>query len=246
VASGLRDASNAESVYALATLEMVAPSGAAGGPAQRLRQNGWIGGLPGKGRAALVYALVRAGDVEGASGELEKLSLLARPHPALAALRALVDHSRQTIRPAPPPKRDKHTTKLCPDDLKLRHGDVHAVIRDAVNARCRGDIAGSRRLYESIVDVSPGDPEALSGLGDLARLEDDWDTARNFYAEALRAAPSFLPAAIGAADVEWDLGNLPVAQRKYRDIIETFPDATYPPRVAERAAPVVAGAKGSG
>jgi tetratricopeptide (TPR) repeat protein len=106
-----------------------------------------------------------------------------------------------------------------------------------VNARCRGDVDGARKLYQSILDVTPNDPEALCGMGDIARQEDNWDTARNFYAEALRANPAFMPAALGAADVEWEVGNLPVAQRKYREIVDAFPNATTPPRVQERAAP---------
>jgi tetratricopeptide (TPR) repeat protein len=96
---------------------------------------------------------------------------------------------------------------------------------------------GARKLYQAILDATPNDADALSGLGDLARQQDDWDTARNFYSEALRSNPMFLPAALGAADVEWDVGNLPVAQRKYRDIIDKFRSISYPPRVSERAAP---------
>jgi tetratricopeptide (TPR) repeat protein len=118
-------------------------------------------------------------------------------------------------------------------------------VRDAVNARCRGDVAAARKLLQSILDVTPNDAEALSGMGDLERQLDNWDTARNFYAEALRSNPAFMPAALGAADVEWEVGNLPVAQRKYREILETFPNAPYPPRVQERAGPATRGAKGS-
>ena len=248
VAAGLRDSANPESSYALATLDLMAPGVAPESAAARLRQNAWVEGIPGKGRAALVYALVRSGDLDGASVELDKLALLARLHPAAAALRALIDTTRSsaTPPPAPAPKRAKpSTTKLCPEDFKARHKDAHSIVRDAVNARCRGDVDGARKLYQSILDVTPNDPEALSGMGDIARQEDNWDTARNFYAEALRANPTFVPAALGAADVEWEVGNLPVAQRKYREILDAFPKATTPPRVQERAAPATRGAKGS-
>ncbi len=82
-------------------------------------------------------------------------------------------------------------------------------------------------------------------MGDIARQEDDWDSARNFYGEALRTHPAFLPAAIGSADVEWDVGNLPIAQRKYREIIDAFPKASLPPRVQERATPIPRNSQGS-
>jgi tetratricopeptide (TPR) repeat protein len=246
IASALHDQTSAESVYAMATLDLLTPGASPESAAARLRQNAWVDGIPGKSRAALVYALVRAGDLDGAAAELDKLALLARLHPASAALRALIDTTRSSATPAPPaPKRAKSTAKLCPEDFKSHRHDPHSVIREAVNARCRGDIAGARKLYQSILDASPNDAEALSGMGDIARQEDNWDTARNFYAEALRGNPSFLPAALGAADVEWDVGNFAIAQRKYREIIDAFANAPYPPRVHERAAPTPSGAKGS-
>jgi tetratricopeptide (TPR) repeat protein len=248
IAAALQDRTSPETSYALATLDLMSPGVPPEGAAARLKQNAWVGGIPGKGRATLVYALVRAGDLDGANTEIDKLALLARLHPASAALRALIDTTRATATPppAPAPKRAKPSaTKLCPEDFKARHKDAHSIVREAVNARCRGDVDGARKLYQSILDVTPSDPEALCGMGDIARQEDNWDTARNFYAEALRANASFMPAALGAADVEWEVGNLPVAQRKYREILDAFPNATTPPRVQERAAPPTRGAKGS-
>ena len=73
IASGLHDKTSPESVYAQATLDLLTPGVAPEGPAERLRQNAWVDGIPGKGRATLVYALVRAGDADGASRELDLL-----------------------------------------------------------------------------------------------------------------------------------------------------------------------------
>jgi hypothetical protein len=106
VASGLHDRTSPESTYALAALDLGSTDAPPERAAARLRQNAWVDGIPGKGRAALVYALVLAGDIDGAASELEKLALLARSHPASAALRALVDSAR--VPPAPaavPPAR---------------------------------------------------------------------------------------------------------------------------------------------
>jgi tetratricopeptide (TPR) repeat protein len=246
VASGLHDQTSPESTYALATLDLTSRDVAPKAAAARLRQNAGAGGFPGRTRAALVYALVRAGDIDDAGRELDKLAELARPHPATAALRAYVDASRAALTlPPPAPKRAKAAQKICPDEVKSGHRDAHSIVKEAVNARCRGDVGTARKLYQSILDKTPDDPEALTGMGDIARQEDDWDAARNFYGEALRTHPTFLPAAIGAADVEWDVGNLPVAQRKYRELIEAFPNASHPPRVKERAMPVSRDPQGS-
>jgi tetratricopeptide (TPR) repeat protein len=137
--------------------------------------------------------------------------------------------------PAPPKREPPAPSHLCPDDFKAKHHDAPSLMREAIAARCRGDIVAARRLYETILETTPDDCEALSGIGDLSRRLDDWDTARNYYAAALRANPSFIPAAVGAADVEWDVANLPIAQRKYHEIMAAFPEGTYPPRVKERA-----------
>src|SRR5439155_14357200 len=108
VASGLHDQTSPESTYALATLDLTARDVPPEKAAARLQQNAAVGGLPGRARAALVYALVRTGDLDAATRELDKLSLLARPHPATAALRAYVDASRAALTtPAPAPKRAK-------------------------------------------------------------------------------------------------------------------------------------------
>jgi hypothetical protein len=111
-----------------------------------------------------------------------------------------------------------------------------AILRQALVARCKGEHVRARSLYESILDAAPSDPDALTGLGDVARDEDDWGGAREYYSRALRRAPSFLPALLGAADVEWEVANFAVAQQKYRDIVDRLPSTAYPPRVTQRAA----------
>jgi tetratricopeptide (TPR) repeat protein len=235
VARGLGDVTSAESMYALGAID-VAASKIGPETVQHLRESTWAGGVPGKGRAALAFALARTGDIAGARAELDKLALLARPHPAMTALRAIVDDAdaQRAAKPPPAPKRNK-APKTCPDESRSKHRDTATILLDAAAARCRGDFEGARKLYLSVLDGAPEDSEALSGMGDVARQEDDWDTARTYYGRALRANPAFLPAALGAADVEWDVGSFAIAQRKYREILAASPDATLPPRVKERA-----------
>jgi len=57
-------------------------------------------------------------------------------------------------------------------------------------------------LYEAALAKSPGDSQALAGLGDAARAQHDSGTAKSFYQRALANNPNYLPALIGLADVE--------------------------------------------
>ena len=254
LAERIQDKTHPESAYTLGTLDLVSDDVPPKTPIDRLGESGWAGGLPGRNRAALAYAFIRGGELESAGKELDKIAMLARPHPAVPDLRALLVQAQASAKPvagAGPSKDKPAAAKDCCSESSRppasgKHRDARAIIREAVTARCRGEVDRARRLLQGLLEEKPDDPEALSAMGDLARQQDDWEGARNFYGEALRANASFLPAAIGAADVEWDIGNLSVAQQKYRAILESFPDRDYPPRVKERAVGPTGGSKGSG
>lgn len=49
--------------------------------------------------------------------------------------------------------------------------------------------------------------------------------------------PSYLPALLGVADTEWASGDCGSAQRAYKDIMDCFPEGTYPAYVKQRAEP---------
>jgi hypothetical protein len=58
-----------------------------------------------------------------------------------------------------------------------------------------------------------------------------------------------LPALLGVADTEWASGDHASAQHAYKDIIDRFPEGTYPPYVKTRvegAAPAPAPASSGG
>jgi hypothetical protein len=48
--------------------------------------------------------------------------------------------------------------------------------------------------------------------------------------------PSYLPAWLGLADTEWASGDRASAARVYKDVLNRFPEGTYPGYVTRRAA----------
>ena len=90
VSKVIQAASQPETAYALAALDLAEPEPLWPMVIERLRLAAAGEGNAGRARAALVYALARSGDASGAKGELDKLAALTRPYPLVGALRAFV------------------------------------------------------------------------------------------------------------------------------------------------------------
>ena len=105
----------------------------------------------------------------------------------------------------------------------------------AESAKGRNDLPRARALFEAAVAKNAGDSEALAGLGDVARSEKDLPGAQGFYQRALKANPTYLPALVGLADVQWDSGDRATAQKTYKDVVDRFPEGSYPPRAKQRS-----------
>jgi tetratricopeptide (TPR) repeat protein len=109
----------------------------------------------------------------------------------------------------------------------------------------KGDWARARQIYEAMVSRNPSDSEALSGLGDVARAQGDTGGAISAYKRALAVNPSYLPALLGVADTQWASGDRGSAQQAYKNIIDRFPEGTYPSYVKARAEPAAPPAGGN-
>jgi predicted TPR repeat methyltransferase len=72
-------------------------------------------------------------------------------------------------------------------------------------------------------------------MGDVSRSTGDAAAAQSFYKRALGANPSYLPALVALADLQWDSGDKGAAQKAYRDIVDRFPEPAFPARVKQRA-----------
>ncbi|HEX3343643.1 MAG TPA: zinc-ribbon domain-containing protein, partial [Polyangiaceae bacterium] len=86
-------ASQPETAYVLAALDLAESDPLWTTVIDRLRLAAAGEGNAGRARAALVYALAKSGDVVGAKAELAKLDALTRPYPLLPQLHAFVDRA---------------------------------------------------------------------------------------------------------------------------------------------------------
>jgi len=91
VAKVIAQASQPETAYVLAALDLAEPEPLWTTVIERLRLAAVGEGNAGRALAALVYALAKSGDVAAAKGELARIDALTRPYPLLPNLHALVD-----------------------------------------------------------------------------------------------------------------------------------------------------------
>ncbi len=225
-----------ESAYVLAALDMATADPVWSTVLQRLRLAASVEGASGRARAALVLALARSGDREGARAELARIEAASASHPLIGPLRAYLD------RKAPegaPPARATEDAGVDVSALKALSGgaptDPRVLVSQAETARSRGKYAVARRLYELALQKNPQDSEALTGLAHVAHAEHDVAGAKSAYRRALGVNPSYVPALVGLADLEWESGERGAAQKSYREIVDRFPESAYPARVKQRA-----------
>lgn len=235
-----------DTAYVLAMLDLAEPTP----PSQyteileRLRLAAAGEGNLGRGRAALVYALARSGDVNGARKELERLVALPRPHPLLGPLRAYLDHA-----PALAGTPDAGTVATIDINTLPNNnpnpvvnnggsapaGDSRSLLQRAEDAKNKGDLDKAKSLYGTVVAQEPTNSEALAGLGDISERQHDFPNAKTYYQHALNVNGGFLPARIGLGNVLWESGEKAAAAKMYKEIIDSMPEGSYPPWVKDRA-----------
>jgi tetratricopeptide (TPR) repeat protein len=257
----ISQASQPETAYVLAALDLAEAEPLWTALIDRLRLAASGEGGAGRARAALVYALAQSGDSTGAKAELAKLDAMTRPYPLLPNLRAFVERA-----PAKSSSPDGGVAAVVPhvdlsslpsqppppagavaaagggagggggDDVDEPPvpGTTGGAMKAAQGAIRKGDWNRARTIYEALVSRNPGDSEALSGLGDVARAQGDSSGALSAYRRALAVNPSYLPALLGVADTQWASGDRGGALKGYKDIVDRFPEGTYPAYVKTR------------
>jgi tetratricopeptide (TPR) repeat protein len=238
-----------ETGYVLAALDLAEPSPT--WPAVLDRLKGAVGESNlGRARAALVYSMVRSGDMVGARTELEKMTAAAHPYPLLPELRALAGRSasepeaNKRAAPSPEPRasepRAAEPSRSEGDSPPA--GDYRTLIQRASQASSAGDYAKAEHLFRAALTKSPGDTEAMAGLGDVARARGNSGLAKSYYERVLAQNPHYLPALTALADLKWESGDRQGAAKLYRQLLDSAPEGPLTQRARDHIAQVEAAA----
>ena len=241
-----------ETAYVLAALDLAEPSPSWPAVLDRLKAAAGESNL-GRARAALVYTLVRSGDVIGARAELEKMSAATHPYPLLPELRALT--GRTTAVAAAEPDAGKRAPAATGPEPRPSEparsegdappaGDYRTLIQRASQASSGGDYAKAETLFRAALAKSPNDTEALAGLGDVARARGNSGLAISYYERVLAQNPHYLPALTALADLRWASGDRQGAAKLYRQLLDSAPEGPLAQRARDHIAQVE-GAAGS-
>ncbi len=245
------NASQPETSYVLAALDLAEIDPLWATVIDRLRVAAAGEGNAGRARAALVYALARSGDVVGAKAELDRIKGPATPPALVSALAAFVGRATATkgapsasasaTRPAPVAVVDVNSLPRSGgggggEEPTGGGGDSRDLLKQAANAENRGQFSKAMKLYEDAMHSDPSNSEALAGLGSVSLKTGDFSSARSYFGKALAVNPNFVPALVGQADAMWAEGDHAGATGKYKDIVDRFPEsAGYPSYVKTRA-----------
>lgn len=270
VARVVSSASQPETAYVLAALDLAENEPLWSTVLERLRAAASIESGPGRARAALAYALARSGDGAAAKAEVERLAGMSRQHSLVPLLRAFADRAPSRAVGAvdaglpdaaiamahdagkhgdhggdhgdPRDPREPREPRD-PGDKRGLSSDARQLVAQAEKARAKGDLDRAQTLYAAALERNANDTEALSGLATIAHSRRDLNGARASYKRVLSLNPSYVPALVGVADVDWESGDRATAMKTYKEIVDRFPEGTYPARVKQR---LDSGSGGSG
>jgi predicted Zn finger-like uncharacterized protein len=251
------NASDPQNAYVLAALDLSEAAPAFGTVIDRLRAAAVSDHEAMRARAALIYALVRAGRVVEAQTELAKVEALAHPHPLASELKGFVERFGAPLdggadAAAPLPSGSSATppalaapasgngsgpsgTKATSLGEALPAGDFRVRLTQAAQALASGAIDRAGTLYQSVASEQPGNTEALAGLAAVARHRGDTEGAARLYERVLDINPSYLPALMAMGDQKWIAGDRSAALSYYRRVVEQVgPSTDYGARAQAR------------
>lgn len=238
-----------ETAYVLAALDMAdtAPNWAA--IVERLHTAMSAETGPGRASAALVYALVKKGDLVAAKSELDKISSAVRPHPLVNELREFVKRHEgaldggkvaevATVDPSKLPAiTDGPVGSSASGADEGTYGDFRSLLKQASAAMKASNLERAEQLYRAVLVKQPGNTEALAGLADIAAKRKDPAAASEAYDEVLKKNPNYIPALLGKADQKWAAGDKAGAAALYQRVLESAgASSSYGQRAAARMA----------
>jgi len=202
-----------------------------------------------RARGALVYTLVRSGDLQLARSELDKIAASARPYPLLPELKAFVaralgpaavevDAGKRDAAPAAAGL-DTRAPPAAPGGEA--GGDFRAILQQASQAAAARNYDRAEQLYRVALAKNPGDTEAVAGLGDVARARGNPSLAKSYYERVLATNPHYVPSLAALADLKWEGGDRAGAVKLYRDLLDATSDGTLAKRARDRIAQAESG-----
>ncbi|MBK8997791.1 MAG: zinc-ribbon domain-containing protein [Myxococcales bacterium] len=238
-----------ENAYVLAALDLAEAQPVWASVVDRLRSAAQAERSLGRARAALVYALVRAGQVDQAQSELDKHAAKAEGHPLYDDLAAFVKRHATpgdagpdsglevaAVDPASLPMLDTSQAPIVDDEApKGGPGDFRVKLQQAASAMKSGNVDRAEQLYNEVLAKEPGNTEAMAGLADVAKAKKDPEAAAKMYDKVLKENPSYLPALVARADQKWDSGDRKGALVLYRRVLEQAgAGSSYGQKAAQR------------
>jgi predicted Zn finger-like uncharacterized protein len=261
--------SQPEAAYVLAALDLAEAAPAWPSVIDRLRTAAAGESGASRARAALVYALVASGTSGGIASagaadearvELAKLGS-AGASKLVGWLQAYIDRAAAAAAPSasaggtPEPAVASPATAAIPTaaappaggtpssgETVPRGMDFRKLLEDASLAKRSGDLGRAEALYRAAEKQSPGNIEALGGLGDIAKARGDGASAAQYYESVLQQNPTYLPTLVSLADIKWSSGDHPGALILYKRVAnQADPGSAYGQRAAQRLAEAKSG-----
>ena len=163
-----------------------------------------------RARALLIGSLRRDGKLQLAREELTQFPQdEMKLRPALEAFLANGEEEASSTDSTEEPLEPIAPSNV--EDEQLR--TLLAAARDAKAESKWGD---AKSLFKQILKISPKNEEALGSLGQIAKMENDFETAKRYLEAALVRDPSYAPAVLSLGDLYWERGDQVQAVRYYR------------------------------
>ena len=168
-----------------------------------------------------------AGVADAAASAKAPAPAAAPDQPAIKKVAVKSAPDKPRARPATPKK----------NSSRSRPGDFRGWLEAGNDALGDGDLARAGEMFGRVLEVQPGNIEALAGLGDVARLRNQPSRAAQYYDDVLRRNPSYIPALMARGDQKWSEGDRAGAAKLYQRVVSQVGDSGgYGRRAATRLA----------
>ncbi len=227
------EASDPDMDYLLAALDLAEASPSWPPVLERLRAAASTEKPLSGARTALIYALVRSGDLAGAKDELAKLQAGATDQvspPLLTDARLFVERNAGEAGDKASPKESVASAADNPSPESAASppaNSYQAELRAGHGEAQRGNLAQAEAHFRAALKHRPEDAEALAGLAEVASRRGDSAQAAELYQRVLAKNPSYLPALVARADQLWASGDRAGALKLYRRVVDQAGGSSY-------------------